>query len=140
VIRLAGVPVVGVIMAANQRAADGRPPFSPDEVAALAGLEPLELRVEHELRFCPSGVIGAGAARAYRFVPDPPHTVALLDVQDPSVMAAVERGQLWGLSLGPGCAEVSLTSDPAYTGCKVLGWGEAALEMWDAYDRETVTA
>jgi hypothetical protein len=49
-----------------------------------------------------------------------------------SVHAAVASGQLWGFSLGGnGRAEVSLTSRPAYTGCRVVGWGATALSAWN---------
>ena len=48
------------------------------------------------------------------------------------VFEAVARGQLWAFSLGGnGKSEVSLTSRPAYTSCRVVGWGAAALSAWE---------
>jgi hypothetical protein len=48
------------------------------------------------------------------------------------VFDAVAHGQLWGFSLGgSGRAEVSLTGNPAYTNCRVVGRGEQALAAWE---------
>ena len=48
------------------------------------------------------------------------------------VFEAVARGELWGLSLGGnGRAEISLTGMPAYTNCRVVGWGVDALAAWE---------
>jgi hypothetical protein len=38
---------------------------------------------------------------------------------------------LWAFSLGGnGKAEVSLTDRPAFTNCRVVGWGAGALAAW----------
>jgi hypothetical protein len=48
------------------------------------------------------------------------------------VSDAVVRGDLWAFSLGGnGRAEVSLTGKPAYTNCRVVGWGPDALTSWE---------
>jgi hypothetical protein len=89
--------------------------------------------VDHMAVIRPPGVVDVGKAVAYQWAPDPPHVAALLDVWDSSVVRAVERGQLWGLSLGRACSEVSLTDRPAYSACRVLGWGPDALAVWGRY-------
>jgi hypothetical protein len=48
------------------------------------------------------------------------------------VLDAVARGELWAFSLGGnGKAEVSLTDRPAFTNCRVVGWGADALGVWE---------
>ena len=45
---------------------------------------------------------------------------------------AVARGELWAFSLGGnGKAEVSLTDCPAFTNCRVVGWGMEAHGAWE---------
>lgn len=48
------------------------------------------------------------------------------------MLDAVVRGELWAFSLGGnGKAEVSLTDRPAFTNCRVVGWGASALAAWE---------
>lgn len=125
-----GTPVLGVLSVAGQWGRDMRPPLWPGEVAALGGLPPLPLMVDHLAVIRPSGIVDIGRTLEYRYADDPPRVTALLDVYDQAVAAAVERGQLGGLSLGRACSEVSLTANPAYRGCRVLCWGPDALARW----------
>lgn len=133
-----GTPVLGVLAVAGEWGRDMRPPLYRAEVAGLAGLPPLPLMVDHLAVVRPSGLVDPGRALEYRYADDPPRILTLLDVYDRSVLAAVERGQLAGLSLGQGCGEVSLTGSPAYRGCRVLCWGPAALARWQQTGRRAV--
>lgn len=125
-----GTPVLGVLSVAGEWGWDGRPPLYRAEVAELAGLPPLPLRVDHQLVVRSSGVVDVGRAVDYRYADGPPRAEVLLDVWDAPVAAAVERGELTGLSLGQACGEVSLTFRPAYSACRILCWGPAALAAW----------
>lgn len=135
-----GTPVIGVLAIAGEWGRDMRPPLYAAEVAEVASLPPLPLMVDHLAVVRPSGLVDPGRALYYRFADDPPRVEALLDVWDAPVAAAVERGQLAGLSLGQACSEVSLTGSPAYRGCRVLCWGPAALAHWQQTGRRAAGA
>ena len=85
-----------------------------------------------------SGVYHAGRVSRFAIVdgssPIPSGVLCLAELDDNDigrgVFDAVARGQLWGFSFGGnGRAEISLTGDPAYTNCRVVGWGADALSL-----------
>jgi hypothetical protein len=58
-----------------------------------------------------------------------------------SIFAAVSRGELHSLSLGgDGRPEISLTARPAYTNCKIIGWGDHARSSWEVHFAEVYGA
>jgi len=87
-----------------------------------------------------SGAYDVGRVSRFAIVDGPPPIpsgvlcLAELDDNDigRSVFAAVARGQLWAFRLGGnGRAEVSLTGNPAFRNCRVVGWGADALATWE---------
>jgi hypothetical protein len=86
-------------------------------------------------------IMDVGRVRKFAIVNGPPpipHGVLCMAELDDtplglSIFAAIARDQLWGLSLGgDGRPEISLTDRPAYTNCRIVGWGEHARRSWNA--------
>jgi hypothetical protein len=137
----ADLAVCGFTVVFNEASEDGRPADHRedyDPLASFAGTLPL--RVDHCGIVTSSGVFDAGRATNFAIVqgePPIPHGVLCLafcndDAIGYGVFDAVARGQLHSFSLGGnGRAEVSLTAKPAFTNCRVVGYGKAAISVWE---------
>jgi hypothetical protein len=133
--------IVGFPVVFDEPSVDGRPADRREDYEPLASFaEPLPLWINHHPAITPSGLSDAGRVMNFAVVdgraPIPAGVVCLAEVADNdvgrSVLSAVARGQLWGLSLGgDGRPEISLTNRPAFTNCRVVGYGAAALTAWE---------
>jgi hypothetical protein len=133
--------ICGVCVVFDEPSVDGRPAELREDYDWFpAFADSLPLRVDHHLIITSSGAYDAGRVGRFAIVegsPPIPHGVLCLaecadnDIGH-SVFEAVARGELWGFSLGGnGRAEISLTGKPAYTNCRVVGWGTDALRAWE---------
>jgi hypothetical protein len=102
--------------------------------------ETLPVRVNHLPVITSSGVYDVGIVSHFAIVDDPSPipsgVLCLVELDDNDigrgVFDAVACGELWAFSLGGnGKAEVSLTDRPAFTNCRVVGWGAEALRAWE---------
>jgi hypothetical protein len=98
------------------------------------------VRVNHLPVITSSGAHDVGRVSHFAIVDGPPPipsgVLCLCELDDNDIgrgmFDAVIGGELWAFSLGGnGKAEVSLTDRPAFTNCRVVGWGMEALAAWD---------
>jgi hypothetical protein len=123
--------ICGFMAVVGEWGTDARLPIWESEARTLANSAPLRLWVEHSLRIRPSGVDDYGRALQFAFVEgDPSGVLVLAQVDDPAALQAVREGWLRGLSFHLASDELSLAHKPAYRNCRILGVGEAALEVW----------
>ena len=133
--------VAGFCTVFDEPSVDGRPAERRADFEWFpAFFGELPLRVDHHLIVTSSGAYNAGKVSRFAIVdgaaPVPTGVLCLAFCDDNSigrsVFEAVVRGDLWALSLGGnGRAEISLTGKPAYTNCRVVGWGMDALRAWE---------
>jgi len=133
--------VAGFCTVFDEPSVDGRPAERRADFEWFpAFFDELPLRVDHHLIVTSSGAYNAGKVSRFAIVdgaaPVPTGVLCLAFCDDNSigrsVFEAVVRGDLWALSLGGnGRAEISLTGKPAYTNCRVVGWGMDALRAWE---------
>jgi hypothetical protein len=137
----ADLAVCGFTVVFGEPSADGRPAERREDYELFPDFfNELPLRVDHHLIITSSGAYNAGKVSRFAIVdgapPIPSGVLCLAFCDDNSigrsVFEAVTRGDLWAFSLGGnGRAEVSLTGKPAYTNCRVVGWGPDALTSWE---------
>ena len=133
--------VAGFCTVFDEPSVDGRPAERREDYELFPDFfNELPLRVDHHLIVTSFGAYNAGKVSRFAIVdgvPPVPYGVLCLAFCDQSsigrsVFEAVARGDLWAFSLGGnGTAEVSLTGRPAYTNCRVVGWGTDALRAWE---------
>jgi hypothetical protein len=133
--------VCGFTVVFDEPSVDGRPAERREDYDWFpAFADTLPVRVNHLPVITSSGVYNVGRVSHFAIVDGPPPipngVLCLVDLDDNEigrgVLDAVVRGELWAFSLGGnGKAEVSLTDRPAYTNCRVVGWGAEALAAWE---------
>jgi hypothetical protein len=133
--------VCGFTVVFDEPSVDGRPAERREDYELFPDFfDELPLRVDHHRIITSAGAYNAGTVSRFAVVdgsPPVPYGVLCLAQSDDNdigrgVHADVASGELWGFSLGGnGRAEVSLTSRPAYTSCRVVGWGATALSAWN---------
>jgi hypothetical protein len=133
--------VCGFTVVFDEPSADGRPPDRREEYDWFPSFaDTLPVRVNHLPVITSSGAYDVGRVGHFAIVdgspPIPSGVLCLAELDDNDigrgVLDAVGRGDLWALSLGGnGKAEISLTDRPAFTNCRVVGWGADALGAWE---------
>jgi hypothetical protein len=133
--------VCGFTVVFDEPSKDGRPPERREDFEWFPSFaDTLPVRVNHHRVITSSGAYDAGRVSHFAIVDGPPPipsgVLCLVELDDNDigrgVFDAVARGELWAFSLGGnGKAEVSLTDHPAFTNCRVVGWGKDALSSWE---------
>ena len=120
----------------DERPADRRAGY--DWFPAFA--DTLPVRVNHLRVITSTGAYDVERVSHFAIVDGPPPipsgVLCLVELADNDigrgVLDAVARSELWAFSLGGnGKAEVSLTDRPAFTNCRVVGFGADALAAWE---------
>jgi hypothetical protein len=132
--------VCGFCVVFDEPSEDGRPAERREEYDWFPSFaDTLPVRINHLQVITSSGVYDVGRVSHFAIVdgspPIPSGVLCLVELDDNyigrGVLDAVGRGELWAFSLGGnGKAEVSLTDRPAFTNCRVVGWGASALAAW----------
>jgi hypothetical protein len=133
--------VCGFTVVFDEPSVDGRPADRREDYDWFPSFaDTLPVRVNHRRVITSSGVYDVGRVSHFAIVNGPPPVpsgvLSLVELDDNGigrgVLDAVVRGELWAFSLGGnGRAEVSLTDRPAFTNCRVVGWGARGLSAWE---------